>query len=272
MSFGLQPDTDVITYYMREKLNNRGTGGLVGPTGSVGPTGPAGGPTGPTGETGPTGYTGPTGRTGPSGVTGPSGTTGPTGRTGPTGNTGATGVTGPTGPTGPTGWTGPTGNMGPTGVTGPMGQIAYYGSWYDTGTQTVAALSTGQPVLIRQVDVQVGFSIVGNSRITAQHTGIYNLQFSFQMHNTGGGGSGSTVEIWFVKNGVPIPDSNTRSAVNTNSPYVVPAWNLFVQLNAGQYVEIYWATDNNNIVLESNVSVMGGPAIPSVIVTIAQIA
>jgi hypothetical protein len=122
------------------------------------------------------------------------------------------------------------------------------------------------------VDIQNGFSVVSNSRITAAHTGLYNLQFSFQLHNTGGGGNGQTVEIWFVKNGAQIPDSNTRVAVNSNSPYVVSAWNFFVQLNAGEYVEIYWATDNDHIILQYNTGTMGGPAIPSAIITIQQIA
>ena len=60
-------------------------------------------------------------------------------------------------------------------------------------------------------------------------------------------------------------------AVIPNSPYIVAAWNFFIQLNAGDYTEIYWATDNNAIVLEHNTGAMGGPAIPSTIITINQV-
>ena len=128
-------------------------------------------------------------------------------------------------------------------------------------------------MLVRTTDALCtnGFSVVNNSRITAQYSGIYNLAFSFQLHNRGGGGSGTSAEIWLTKGGVSIPDTNTRIAVNTNSPYVVAAWNFFVPINAGEYVEVYWATDNLNIVLEHNTGSMGGPSIPSTIITINQV-
>ena len=177
-------------------------------------------------------------------------------------------IPGPTGPTGPQGETGP---QGPQGNPGAVGGFGSYGSWYDTGDQTVNSVSVGQPVLIRQNDIADGFVRNGNSQIVAQNAGIYNLAFSIQLHNRGGGGNGTTAEIWLVKNGQQVPDTNTRIAVNTNSPYVVAAWNFFKELAIGDYLEIYWATDNVNIRLESNTGAMGGPAIPSAIVTINQV-
>jgi hypothetical protein len=146
-----------------------------------------------------------------------------------------------------------------------------YGGWYDTATQTITTQSVGQPVLIRQTDVERGFTVASNSRITAARTGVYNLAFSFQLHNTGGGGAGSTVEIWLTKNGSPIADSNTRVNVPTNGPYVVAAWNFFKQMDAGDYIEVYWATDNHHIQLQYNTGAMGGPTIPSAIITVNQI-
>jgi hypothetical protein len=175
------------------------------------------------------------------------------------------------GPQGPTGATGATGPQGPQGIPGTAGGFGSYGSWYDIGDQIINTVSVGQPVLIRQQDIISGFSRSGNSRIVAANAGVYNLMFSFQLHNNGGGGPGTTAEIWFAKNGIAIPESNTRIAVNTNSPYVVAAWNLFQQLSASDYLEIYWATDNANIRLEHNTGAMGGPAIPSAIVTINQV-
>jgi hypothetical protein len=175
------------------------------------------------------------------------------------------------GPQGPTGATGATGPQGPQGIPGTAGGFGSYGSWYDTGDQIINTVSVGQPVLIRQQDIVSGFSRSGNSRIVAANAGIYNLAFSLQLHNRGGGGNGTTAEIWFAKNGIAIPYSNTRVAVNTNSPYIVAAWNLFQQLSVGDYLEIYWATDNASITLENNTGAMGGPAIPSVIATINQV-
>ena len=172
---------------------------------------------------------------------------------------------------GPQGIQGEQGLKGDTGATGAVGGFGSYGSWYDTQTQIVTTVSTGEPVKIRQEDIVSGFTRTNNSRITATNAGIYNLAFSFQFHNEGGGGNGQTVEIWLTKNGQAVADSNTRIAVNTNSPYVVAAWNFFQQMNAGDYLEIYWATDNKNVVMKTNTGAMGGPSIPSAIITVNQV-
>lgn len=192
---------------------------------------------------------------------------------GPQGVQGPQGIQGEQGPQGVQGIQGIQGETGPQGVPGPAGGFGSRGSFYDIQDQSVTTVSTGQPVLVRQTDATCtnGFSVVNNSRITAANTGIYNIAFSFQLHNRGGGGNGTSVEIWLVKNGITVPDTNTRINVNTNSPYVVAAWNFFLQMDASQYVEIYWATDNHNITLEHNTGSMGGPVIPSTIITVNQV-
>jgi hypothetical protein len=149
-----------------------------------------------------------------------------------------------------------------------------YGSFYDTQTQRVTEPQEEQgfPVKLRTTAAAEGFSIVDNTKITAQYPGVYDFQFSFQFHNIGGGGSGITVEIWLVVNGNQIADTNTRVTVNTNSPYVVSAWDFIVPVEAGDEVEIYWATDNYKIEMTATTSTMGGPNVPSAIVTVLPVA
>jgi len=184
---------------------------------------------------------------------------------------GPQGETGETGPQGEPGLQGPKGDTGSTTISGVS-----YGSFYDVQTQTVTQQqeSTGVPVLVRNTDTDAtqGFSVVNNSKITAANAGIYNIAFSLQLHNTGGGGSGTTVEIWLSKNGTNVPDTNTRVTVNTNSPYVVSAWNFFQKLEEDDYIELMWSTDNHHIVMPHNTGTMGGPNIPSAIITVNQVA
>jgi hypothetical protein len=187
------------------------------------------------------------------------------------GPTGSTGGPGPQGPAGATGSKGDKGDKGDTGSTGLPGGFGSYGSWYDIQDQIVNTVSVGEPVLIRQQDIASGFTRVNNSQMKALNAGVYNFAFSFQLNNRGGGGNGQTVEIWLTKNGQQVADTNTRVNVNTNSPYIVAAWNFFITLAANDYVQIYWATDNKNIVLENNTGAMGGPAIPSTIITVNQV-
>lgn len=149
-----------------------------------------------------------------------------------------------------------------------------YGSFYDIQTQQVAeaGINTGNPVLLRQTAAADGFSIVDNSKITAQYPGVYDLQFSLQLRNTGGGGSGQDVEIWLVKNEQAVAYTNTRVAVNTNGPYVVAAWDFIVDFAAGDRAQLYWATDNHHVVIQYNTGTMGGPDVPSAIVTVLPVA
>jgi hypothetical protein len=145
-----------------------------------------------------------------------------------------------------------------------------YAQFYDTASQS-ASVNTATPMLLRSTDFSNGVSIVSSSRITVSNSGVYDLQFSSQLFNDGGGGSGQTVSIWFRVSGSDVPYSTTNVAVIPNSPYVVAAWNFASQLSSGSYVEIMWATDNSNIVLAFLPTSSVAPAVPSVIATLSQI-
>lgn len=149
-----------------------------------------------------------------------------------------------------------------------------YGSFYDIQDQQITEdqINIGRPVLLRQTAEADGFSIVDNSKITAQYPGVYDIQFSFQFHYTGGGGSGEIVEIWLVVNGNQVPETSTRVVVSSNHPYTVAAWDFIVNFAAGDNAQIYWATDNHHIIIQHDTSTMGGPDIPSAIVTVIPVA
>jgi hypothetical protein len=128
-----------------------------------------------------------------------------------------------------------------------------HGSFYDTLSQTAAA---NTPTAVRfnttVVSDTTGFAITNNgvgnpTRITAVYPGVYNLQFSLQLQNTDN--SQQEVAIWVRVNGVDIPESAgdvTVPARKSASIYglLIPAWNLVVSLDAGDYVELVWATSS----------------------------
>jgi hypothetical protein len=156
------------------------------------------------------------------------------------------------------------------GTDAPQGGIFTYGSFYSTQTQQ-ATINTATPVTYNVQDVSVGVTVENNSQIHVDYAATYNLQFSLQLHNTGGGGNGTTVQVWLSKNGTAVPYSNTRVDVNTNNPYQVAAWNFMVQLTKFDYVELMWSTNNNNIVIEATASAPPAPEIPSAILTMTQV-
>jgi len=246
---GVQNTIDLNTWFSWRLLAS-GTQGLTGSTGATG--------VGLQGSTGSTGSTGIQGDIGSTGLTGSTGSTGSTGIQGDNGSTGATGV-------------GTQGSTGATGLTGAGGASGYYGSYYSNVDQTATAVSTAYPMTLNNIVGERGVSVVSGSQITFSVAGTYDLQFSAQLHNNGGGGSGNTVQIWFRKNGTDIPDSATRITVPSNSPYVVAAWDFMDNFIAGDYVELMWSTDNTNIGIDHNTSVSPAPAIPSLIVTVMQV-
>jgi len=148
----------------------------------------------------------------------------------------------------------------------------WYGSFYSTQDQTNAGATAVNKMTLNTTDLSNGVSIVSNSRITIANTGVYNIQFSAQLDKTDSGDD--KVEIWLCKNGNNIANSNTETTLVGNNGKHVAAWNWFVQAAAGDYYEICWNAADTSVFLNSVVAASNPtrPAIPSVIVTVNQIA
>lgn len=151
-----------------------------------------------------------------------------------------------------------------------QGGITQFGSFYDTTTQSVVegTENTAYAMKLNSVDSNNRVYITSNTQIHVMDSRAFNIQFSAQLHNTGGGGNGVTVHIWLRKNGTNVPMSATDITVPTNNPYVVAAWNFVVSATAGDFYELMWATDNHHIVIQSKSSNGVVPGVPSVIVTV----
>jgi hypothetical protein len=154
--------------------------------------------------------------------------------------------------------------------------LGYYGAFEDVTTQSAVLANTAYPVKFNTINLANGVSVVndgsGNpTRVTLANTGIYNIQFSLQLEKTGGGGN-MIVDVWVRKNGVDIP-STTGKVVLTGSVSaspVIAAWNYVLDLVAGDYVQLMWATSNNNVVILAAPATPPHPSIPSSILTVTQ--
>ena len=157
-----------------------------------------------------------------------------------------------------------------------LSQISpFSASYFSSQDQSATTSGNIQAHTFNNIDWEHGIQLVDNSKITMLHSGKYNIAFSDQLHYTGGGGSGSTVNIWLAKNGTAMQDTNTKAVITANNPYYVAAWNFFVNAAANDYYQLMWSADNINIKLESEASTGSGanihPSIPSVILTVNQI-
>jgi hypothetical protein len=144
-------------------------------------------------------------------------------------------------------------------------------SFFSTQDQSGTANSI-QAMTLNNTDWATGVTLESSSHIKMTAAGKYNIAFSAQLHQTNSSG---IVNVWLAKNGTAVVNSNTKVAITANNPYVVAAWNLFVNASAGDYYEIMWSSDNDHSVLEYEAAVGSGsslhPAVPSVIVTVNQV-
>lgn len=113
------------------------------------------------------------------------------------------------------------------------------------------------------------------SKITVDYAGVYNLQFSAQVTNTDV--QIHDIDIWFRKNGTDISNSNSRFSVPNShggiDGHLITALNFYLDLNAGDYVEIMWHVTDSAVRLEHLVAGTSPtrPATPSVIATLQYV-
>lgn len=118
------------------------------------------------------------------------------------------------------------------------------------------------------VDVADGVTYTNSSRIQFPNDGVYNIQFSAQLNATAGNDS---IYIWLKKNGQNIANTATIVPIANNS-YAVAAWNWVYPFVNADYAEIAWQTSNGHGIITADAAAGNIPAIPSVIVTVTQVA
>ena len=137
-------------------------------------------------------------------------------------------------------------------------------SFYSTDTQNHGAAGNEAIVTCNNTDFQYGITLdLSNSQFTANVNGIYNFQFSLQLVAPN---NNKRAYVWLKKNGVLVPNSNTEIDLPNKDYGYVAAWNFMLPLNAGQYVQLAWTSDDG-VTLKAVTSPPYGPAIPSVIAT-----
>ena len=142
------------------------------------------------------------------------------------------------------------------------------------------ALGASAAIVLDAVDYSNGIFVgsatantLPSSRIYVSYDGIYNLQFSLQLLNYSN--AEDNVTVWLKKNGTDVPLTASIEQVNSkhgSSPgAVIMALNIFQQLSAGQYMELYWTSDTGNTVLGTAPpgTAPVHPASPSAIVTVS---
>jgi hypothetical protein len=148
-----------------------------------------------------------------------------------------------------------------------------YGAFQNDATQAITLVNTPYVVVLGTTDYANGTSLASN-RITVAQSGIYNVQFSLQFENT----HTSIVNtwVWLRKNGVDVNGTaSTWAVVSTHGGihgYAIGACNFYLDMAAGDYLELVVAADDIGINLEAYVAATSPftrPSVPSSVVTVS---
>ena len=148
---------------------------------------------------------------------------------------------------------------------------SYIGGFQSNVTQSQTTINTPIPMLYDTTDYSFGVALgTPSTRIVVDNPGYYNLEFSAQIAKSSA--SVGYIWIWPRINGVNVPESATKIAVQGSAGETVAAWNFVLKMNASDYVELMWMTDHLDVKLIHNSVITGVPEIPSVILTLTQVA
>ena len=149
-----------------------------------------------------------------------------------------------------------------------------YGSFYDITPQTIPAPYSVAQVQIGNTVFNNNIQIASGTQIVFDNAGKYNVEFSLQVTNT----SAQERQFYLWLDYLSSPVANSASVITIpkqhagGNGHVVAAWNFYVDVNAGDNVELMWTSDSILVKLEAiTPPVPSIPTIPSVIVTVSSL-
>lgn len=155
---------------------------------------------------------------------------------------------------------------------GEWRQIVLEDGHYDgtvSTNQTAASINTAYALTFTQ-DLSEGITNgTPASRLVVTEAGQYSVTYSMQMAST----SAATVTMWFWTriNGTDISKSAMENTLHQNGSTLVVTKSAILQLSAGDYIEIMWATDSTSGYLEAVAATSFAPATPSATISMVRL-
>jgi hypothetical protein len=161
-----------------------------------------------------------------------------------------------------------------SGSGGSTGGIGYWGSFWSTQDQFATLANTEYAITLNNTDPDSsGVYISNNSRVNFQNAGVYSITFSVQFVNTHV--QIHDANIWLKKNGFNVADSDSKWSIIEShggvDGHAIGAVNFVLKLNAGDYIELFWQTNDNRVSLQYIGPIPPAPGIPSVILTATNV-
>lgn len=141
-------------------------------------------------------------------------------------------------------------------------------------TDKTFAVNTATLITFDTTDFANDCTNNGSNGLYVNNAGIYNYQFSVQWANTDA--QEFDAWIWLRQNGVDIPGTASQFTIpskhGSENGHLIAAANFYVQMDAGDYVEMWAATDSTTVLMEhyaAQTTPFVMPSIPSVVATLS---
>ena len=154
---------------------------------------------------------------------------------------------------------------------------APYGCFTNNTDQVSPSVGATAVVTYDTTEEASGVYLASSSRLYVRNYGVYNVQFSLQLVNLAN--DAQYADVWFRVNGADVPRSASRFDIPARKSAGVPSHvigtvNTFIEMQAGDYVEIAGTTSSTDVSLEHYAAdgTIPRPVIPAAIVTVQHIA
>jgi hypothetical protein len=146
------------------------------------------------------------------------------------------------------------------------------GLFFSTTDQPIVSANVAQPIdfPLEYLNNAVYVNAGTDSRIYVNVPGVYNFQFSGQLRSTSG--SAKQVYIWIRRNTTDIGYSTHQYTVSGGNTHLNVSWNFNIDLEADEYIEMRWASDDVNMTLEATAPTAPHPGMPSAVIAVNFVA
>lgn len=149
-------------------------------------------------------------------------------------------------------------------------QMKYYGVFAKTTSQSPAVVNTAYALTFDSLQIGNGVVIgTPTSRIVVPQSGLYN--FAAVLQFTSSSASQKSIWVWFRKNGVDIANSAKITTTALNGGYVTQSRSLPISLNANDYVEIMFASDDTAVSVSTVAATAFAPSATAVALEVTQV-
>lgn len=146
-----------------------------------------------------------------------------------------------------------------------------YGAFVDYNDHTAAATETAYALTWGTEVYSNGVAIddTVTSRINFTNSGKYYIHFTAQLNSQSA--NAKTFWFWPRINGTDVAGSTMRITMHDNDEAKTIARAAIFEVNAGDYLEAYWAVDDTDTALKTYAAETFCPAVPSITLMVKSV-